>query len=146
MASRWTLGDIHGLPHWNRVALNGRRLLTDECNPLVVELFAYLHDSCRTSNGYDMEHGPRAAKWMETLRDNLLQGLTDEEFGLLQEAVRLHTVCHKTGNPTIDACFDADRLDLTRVGIVPNPNRMATAKGADMARKAIEKDKTDGRA
>lgn len=136
VASRWTLDSLHGLPHWKRVARNGQRLLTPECNALVVELFAYLHDSCRTSNGYDEEHGPRAAMWIETLRNSLLRGLTDEEFGLLQEAVRLHTVCHRTGNPTIDACFDADRLDLTRVGIVPDPAKMATDKGAELARKA----------
>ena len=35
-----------------------------------------------------------------------------------------------SGNPTIDVCFDADRLDLGRVGIVPNPKRMATEQGA----------------
>ena len=37
-------------------------------------------------------------------------------------------------NPTIDACFDADRLDLGRVGITPDPNRMATEKGKEMAK------------
>ena len=35
-----------------------------------------------------------------------------------------------SGNATIDVCFDADRLDLGRVGIVPNPKRMATEQGA----------------
>jgi uncharacterized protein len=53
---------------------------------------------------------------------------------LLQEACRLHTSAHRTGNPTIDACFDADRLDLGRVGITPDPNKMATEKGKEMAR------------
>lgn len=63
-----------------------------------------------------------------------LKTLTDEEFLLLQEACRLHTVELKTGNPTIDACFDADRLDLWRVGIAPDPNRLATKKGKEIAR------------
>ena len=35
----------------------------------------------------------------------------------------------KTGNITIDTCFDADRLDLERVDIIPDPNRMGTSKG-----------------
>lgn len=134
VASRWALDSLHGLPHWERVYGFGQQLLTPECNRLVVGLFAYLHDACRLNNGYDKEHGPRAAVWIETLRDNLLEGLTDEEFSLLQEAIRLHTVCHRTGNPTIDVCFDSDRLDLGRVHITPDPEKMATAKGADMAR------------
>ena len=41
----------------------------------------------------------------------------------------------KTGDPTIDACFDADRLDLGRVGIIPDPGRLATEKGKELARK-----------
>ncbi|MBR1788152.1 MAG: hypothetical protein IJ762_03025 [Bacteroidaceae bacterium] len=40
---------------------------------------------------------------------------------------------HRTGNITVDICFDADRLDLTRVGITPNPRRMATSLGARLA-------------
>ena len=39
-------------------------------------------------------------------------------------------MCHRTGNPTVDACFDADRLDLMRVGIIPDSKRMATERGA----------------
>ena len=34
---------------------------------------------------------------------------------------------------TIDACFDADRLDLGRVGIDPDPERMATERGKEIA-------------
>ena len=132
--SRWTLGRTHGVSHWDRVYENGQKLLTPEVNPLVVALFAYLHDSCRKNDGEDLYHGQRAAEWIETLRDSYLKDLTDEEFSLLKEACRLHTVKHKTGNPTIDACFDADRLDLWRVGITPDPKRLATEKGKEIAR------------
>ena len=34
---------------------------------------------------------------------------------------------------TMYACFDADRLDLGRVGITPDPKKMATAKGKELA-------------
>ena len=34
---------------------------------------------------------------------------------------------------TIDACFDADRLDLGRVNITPDPEKMATEKGKELA-------------
>jgi len=131
--SRWTLGELHGISHWERVERNGLLLTTPECDVTVIRLFAYLHDSCRENDGYDEEHGPRAAKMIEGLRKTLLKGLTDEQFELLQEACCLHTSTHRTGNPTIDACFDADRLDLGRVGITPDPEKMATEKGKDMA-------------
>ena len=59
---------------------------------------------------------------------------TDDQFRWLQEACRLHTTTHHTSNPTIDACFDADRLDLGRVGITPDPEEMATEKGKKLAK------------
>ena len=132
--ARWEQGATHGVWHWDRVYENGMKLLTPEVNPLVVGLFAYLHDSCRRNDGRDPMHGPRAAKFIDTIRTSQLAGMTDEEIGLLKEACRLHTSAHKTGNPTIDACFDADRLDLWRVGITPDPNHLATEKGKEIAR------------
>ena len=132
---RWTLGALHGVSHWERVERNGLLLATPECDVTVIRLFAYLHDSCRENDGYDLEHGPRAALMMESLRDSLLKDLSDEQFSLLQQACRQHTSTRSTGNPTIDACFDADRLDLGRVGIQPDPEKMATARGKEMAGK-----------
>ena len=133
--SRWTLGTLHGVSHWERVERNGLLLATPECDVTVIRLFAYLHDSCRESDSYDEKHGPRAAKMMEGLRDNLLKDLSEEQFALLQMACRLHTIVHRTGIPTVDACFDADRLDLGRVGIKPKPHKMATERGKEMAGK-----------
>ena len=129
-AKGWALGVCHGVSHWERVEQNGLLLATDEVNTTVVRLFAYLHDKWRVDNWEDLEHGKRAAENLPTLRGTLLAWLTDEEFSLLCKACELHTVCHRTGNPTIDACFDADRLDLMRVEITPDPERMATERGA----------------
>lgn len=126
---------MHGIRHWDRVYENGQKLLTPDVNLLVVGLFAYLHDSCRMDDGMDLCHGERAAVWIDTLRNIYLKDVSDEEIELLQEACRLHTVEHKTGNPTIDACFDSDRLDLWRVGVIPDPDRLATEKGKEIARK-----------
>ena len=125
----WELDEYHGLPHWERVERNGLLLATDDVNTTVVRLFAYLHDKWRIDNWEDLEHGKRAAKHLMELRKTLLIDLTDEEFELLRKACELHTVCHRTGNITIDTCFDADRLDLTRVDIIPDPERMATERG-----------------
>lgn len=78
----------------------------------------------------DLEHGVRAADMIPTIRNTILKDFTDEEVALLEKACRYHTTEHRIGNPTIDVCFDADRLDLGRVGIVPNPKLMATEQGA----------------
>lgn len=135
----WTLGEIHGLSHWQRVERNGILLSLIMCNGelcfrkevniKVVCLFAYLHDKCRLNNETDLKHGERAADMLYTMRDTLLKDLDNKEFSLLEQACRLHTTIHKTGNPTIDICFDADRLDLKRVGITPCPDKMATSCG-----------------
>ncbi len=140
----WALGAIHGQAHWQRVERNGIILslekkdgalqLRKDVNIKVVRLFAYLHDKCRRSDGADLEHGKRSADMLLTVRDTMLKELTDEEFSLLEQACRLHTIEHKTGIPTVDVCFDADRLDLGRVGIEPLPERMATEQGAFYAK------------
>ena len=133
--AQWTLGKLHGIRHWDRVYENGQKLLTPDVNPLVVGLFAYLHDSCRMDDGEDPYHGQRAAEWIDTLRNTYLKDVSDEEIELLKEACRLHSIKHKTGNPTIDACFDSDRLDLWRVGLIPDRYRLATEKGKEIASK-----------
>lgn len=132
----WELGKTHGLPHWQRVERNGILLsiqngrIRDDINIRVVRYFAYLHDKCRLNNGRDVEHGNKVADMIPNLRTTILRELTDEEVILLEEACRYHTTKRRTGNPTIDVCFDADRLDLGRVGISPNPKLMATEQGA----------------
>lgn len=129
----WELDECHGMPHWERVERNGLLLATEEVNTTVVRLFAYLYDKWRIDNWEDLEHGKRAAENILKLRGTLLARLKDEEFEQLRKACELHTVCHRTGDITIDTCFDADRLDLPRVGILPRPSKMATERGAYFA-------------
>ncbi len=132
----WKLGETHGLSHWQRVERNGILLSTEngslrkDVNIKVVRFFAYLHDKCRLDDWDDLEHGVRAADMLPTLRETVLKDFTDEEMMLLEKACRYHTTVQRTGIPTVDVCFDADRLDLGRVGIVPNPMLMATEQGA----------------
>lgn len=125
---------FHGIDHWDRVARNGKVLYVPGVDMEVVLCFAYLHDVERESDGYDEEHGPKAAKLIDLIRDSMLGFLNDEQIGLLKDACAFHTTVSSTGNPTIDTCFDADRLDLPRVGIIPDPERMATKKGKERAR------------
>lgn len=129
---------IHGIDHWDRVFNHGLSLNVPGADLDVVLCFAYLHDVERQDDGYEEEHGPRAAKLIDEIRNSVLGFLDHKQIGLLKEACALHTTCHRTGNPTIDACFDSDRLDLTRVGIIPDPDKMATKEGAEKARLGLK--------
>lgn len=134
--SRECLNSIHGECHWERVAMFGRRLCYQDpnINQRVVELFAYFHDCQRQNDNYDLEHGPRAALLLDTIRFDLLKNLSEKEFHQLQTACRIHTIQKApTGDVTIDTCIDADRLDLGRIGIIPDPVRMLTHKGTMIA-------------
>ncbi|TML82741.1 MAG: hypothetical protein E6G09_09645, partial [Actinobacteria bacterium] len=42
-----------------------------------------------------------------------------------------------TTNPTIGCCWDADRLDLGRVGIEPDPELMSTIAGPERALRIV---------
>ena len=45
---------------------------------------------------------------------------------LLTEALTYHSDGYTEGNITVQVCWDADRLDLGRVGIRPDPDRLCT--------------------
>ena len=120
------LGGDHGVAHWARVLENGLRLAKEtEANVEVVSLFAVLHDSRRIHEDSDPEHGPRAAEFATELRGRVFD-LEDHEFRLLYRACKGHT--HEPNHPdvTIQTCWDSDRLDLGRVGIMPHPSRLCT--------------------
>jgi uncharacterized protein len=119
-------GGDHGVAHWARVLENGLRLAGETgANVEIVRLFALLHDSRRVNENFDPDHGPRAAEFARTLRGRLFD-LPDHEFGLLHRACAGHT--HERTDPdvTVQTCWDADRLDLGRVGITPHPSRLCT--------------------
>jgi uncharacterized protein len=116
----------HGVVHWARVLENGLRLVAATgANAEVVILFALFHDCRRVSEGWDGGHGLRGAEYAATLRGKLVH-LDDAEFGLLYEACRLHTDGHTKADVTVQTCWDADRLDLGRVGVTPKPDRLCT--------------------
>ena len=116
----------HGFYHWMRVLQNGRHLAKAEnANIKVVELFALLHDTQRQNEDDDPEHGLRAAQFAQTLRGTWFY-VTDAEMELLTEALIHHSEGYTEGDVTVRVCWDADRLDLGRVGINPKPDRLCT--------------------
>jgi uncharacterized protein len=117
---------IHGPTHWHRVRENGLRVAKyTKANKLIVELFAYLHDCCRDDDHSDPWHGERAAQFAESLRGTHIH-LDDSDFMLLYLAIHNHSMGGTRGNITVLTCWDADRLDLGRVGARPRPERLCT--------------------
>lgn len=125
------LNGVHGEAHWKRVRDTGLRLAERTgADTRVVELFAYLHDVKRESDGFDREHGARAAAFVETLDASWLLVPTLARQQLIY-ACRLHTAGLIEADVTVQTCWDADRLDLGRVGIRPNPRLLCTAAARD---------------
>lgn len=126
--------DLHGLPHWARVARNGLWLAAAAgIAPRLVEPFALLHDACREDDGSDPGHGPRAAALAGVLSPALLE-LDAAEILLLREACALHTRGRIVAHPALQVCWDADRLDLPRLGIPLDARRLCTEAARAVAR------------
>ena len=117
--------------HWARVRCNGMALAKRSGARLdVVELFAFLHDSKRRSEGRDREHGARAADYVLELNTWLLD-LDRSGLELLAYACRHHSDGLREADVTVQTCWDADKLDLARVGIEPDPWQMCTDGARD---------------
>jgi uncharacterized protein len=116
----------HGVSHWARVTTNGRRLVQSTGASLaVVELFAVFHDACRVNDQIDTDHGLRGAELAKSFRGSHFD-LSDSDFEDLYSACVFHTAGSTKGNKTVQTCWDADRLDLPRVGIYPVKKRLCT--------------------
>lgn len=136
--SRLYESEVHGIEHWHQVEYNGLLLAKKTGADIdVVRLFAIFHDSKRLDDAYDREHGARGAEFAKLCREEKRFELDDKRFDLLYRACEQHTITQNTGDVTIDTCFDADRLDLGRVGIPLDPKKMATEWGAKIAQKSL---------
>ena len=126
---------IHGPSHWRRVEQNALKIAASNGAVVeVVRLFAVFHDSRRENDGVDFEHGERGAEYAASLRGTLFD-LTDLHLDLLQYACRWHTHGRLSDDPTIGACWDADRLDLARIGMTPKAEFMSTTLGRILSTK-----------
>lgn len=121
----------HGLEHWLRVLINGRLLAAaNGADMEVVEHFALVHDVMRENENMDLHHGPRAAELVKMLAGSWIK-LNEHQLQLLIEACMYHSVGRVDRNLTIQTCWDADRLDLGRVGTQPKPAYLSSALAKD---------------
>lgn len=117
---------IHGASHWARVRANGLLLAEQTgADPQVVEVFSFVHDAERRSDASDPDHGPRAARLAAEINDEYFK-LSPSQLNQLMKACDGHSLGYQKADITVITCWDADRLDLGRVGIKPNPGKLCT--------------------
>jgi uncharacterized protein len=121
----------HGPRHWKCVALTGLQLAIRDpaIDLLAVFSFAQLHDCQRVGEYGDPGHGPRAAEITRTaIAAGQVPGFepSSERAHKLVHAIHDHTTAAATDDPTVGACWDADRLNLWRVGTQPSIEYMST--------------------
>lgn len=123
---------IHGLMHWQTVERNGLYLTQfSGADPIVVSYFAYFHDCMRENEGSDPKHGPRGAEFAKKHHEIL--GLSKDQLHQLCLACSSHTFGRQTTCPTVSTCWDADRLDIGRVGVIPNSKFLITKEAKRIA-------------
>ena len=127
----------HGIKHWERVYKN-TKILADhyKIESEVFELFSILHDSKREDEYRDEEHGLRASLFTKQLLEKGLIVLNSEDSNRLLFACKNHTIKDRHNSLCKDLivqiCFDSDKLDLGRVGIVPDARKMLTSRAKQL--------------
>jgi uncharacterized protein len=141
--------DIHGPAHWSRVRRFGALLGEGEALPdaarACVEIFAWVHDLAREHDGGGNEHAIDGAVYIDRVVPAVFGVLLPDQMETLRTAIRYHSDGMTAQQAfaadllpqvawdaevlvaTVGCCWDADRLDLPRVGIVPDARFMSTA-------------------
>lgn len=125
----------HSSRHWHNVGTVGLMLAYLEgADPTVPLLFSVYHDCRRSNDGYDPEHGLRASrlaishyalghlKVNSTQLDKLVYACVHHSDGLLSPN-DLEVAC----------CWDADRIDLVRVGFEVDASLLTTSSAKKLA-------------
>ena len=139
---------LHGPAHWARVHRFGlelaRQLNLSLQERSCIEVFAWLHDLARVDDGGGRQHAVDGAKQVRTIAGQVFPSLTDDQIRIVELAVRHHSdgltadVAARQGLfgscpwpteqalNTVACCWDADRLDLLRLGREPLDRYMST--------------------
>lgn len=128
-----THASIHGPVHWARVERNGLYVAQKTgANQMIVQLFAVFHDCMRQNEHIDPGHGRRGAEYAVQIKNELIN-IPADDFDKFYYACEWHTDQITTDDITIAACWDADRLDLGRVGIILDPQYMNSKPAQEIA-------------
>ncbi len=125
---------IHGPEHWARVERNGLYVAQKtEADKTIVQLFAVFHDCMRWNDAVDPGHGHRGAEYAVQIKDELIN-IPPDDFDKFYYACEWHTDKQTTDDITIAACWDADRLDIGRVGYILDPQFMNSKPAQEIAK------------
>lgn len=131
---------FHGPSHWQNVFKNGFEIAksNSKIDLELVYLFSIIHDSKRENESIDSEHGARAANSLSLLTKLKLIDLNQNNFKLLEYAIRFHEKGKISNDINIGCCWDSDRLDLFRVGIIPSKKYLSTNEGKIILKNRLE--------
>ena len=138
----WVLKDtsvehasIHGPDHWARVERNGLYVAQKTgADKMIVQLFAVFHDCMRWNENIDPGHGRRGAEYAVQIKNEFIN-ISSNDFDKFYYACEWHTDQIKTDDITIAACWDADRLDIGRVGFILDPQYMNSKPAQEIAKR-----------
>lgn len=140
---------LHGVAHWTRVHRYGlllaETLELSESEKIAVALFGWTHDLARTDDGGGNQHSIDGAEYVAHVTNTLFSDFPKDTLTIVQNAIRYHSDGMNAEEAlyslslandsswsrsailnTIGCCWDADRLDLLRLGIVPRESKMST--------------------
>jgi uncharacterized protein len=120
---------VHGVGHWRETAATAVRLLeaVPDADPAVALVFAVVHDALRADDLDDSAHGVRSARLVCSLTESGVLLLDETQVELAAAACEHHSERLVAADPSIGVCWDADRLGLRRLGIVPDPELLSLA-------------------
>ena len=138
----WVLKDtsvehasIHGPDHWARVERNGLYVAQKTgADKMIVQLFAVFHDCMRWNENIDPGHGRRGAEYAVQIKNEFIN-ISSNDFDKFYYACEWHTDQIKTDDITIAACWDADRLDIGRVGFILDPQYMNSKPAQEIVKR-----------
>jgi uncharacterized protein len=145
---------LHGPAHWARVHRFAKVLLRREQVPAEAQtcvlLFAWLHDLAREDDEGTRTHAVDGATQLDRILPAIDEPLSVDQREILRGAIHYHSdgmLAHEAVQAglfervtwptdlvalTVACCWDADRLDLPRVGIAPDPALMSTSSWRDV--------------
>jgi len=139
---------LHGPAHWARVhrfaLVLAAQLKLPRPQRYCVEVFAWLHDLARVDDGGGRQHAIDGAEQVRTFASQVFPALSEDQVFIVKLAIRHHSdgltadvAAHQglfsncawptdLALNTVACCWDADRLDLLRLGREPLNQYMST--------------------
>jgi HD superfamily phosphodiesterase len=124
---------LHGFDHLGRVAILAGRLaraVGEDVESAVV--MGFLHDSARKDDGGGCLHAIESAVLARKL---LLEFYPQMDRGRICDSIKRHADGETTSDLMVACLWDADRLELKRLGRVVDPDLLSTEIAKRLARK-----------